>query len=289
MNAINIGGIRVKIVSASDLYYSQDDRFLLFTEKYDPASQMLDIICKLPISEVTANPYLKKANWLGLSSPLLGSPQVQNYLHLAEGNADMLTIELNEDVVTIFDFKINCVSIFISDNFVAQHKKNVIGSLMFAIFMPSMMSMLVHSSAVVLNQRVAILLAPDEGGKTTAALLSTILSDDQVLIKCADGEILASGTPWGIYADNKIKMPVGGIFLLKKADRFSLSPLFPATLERYLWDEHKGQFAILPNILKDWARVITRMICNSVPAWTLSFPKDNIDWMEVDAVMPKRR
>ena len=265
MKIVDIGGIKVRIISASELVYPQDKKFIPFYT----SSDNFDI------------------TWRFIKTKFLNVPdsiEVKKYLELSSDYSEMLTIESTVDVVTILDFKINCVNIFFNQRFASKNTKNIIGSLLFAVFMPQFSSMLLHSSAILRSGKVNIFVAPDEGGKTTSVLLSDrgkILCDDQVLIRKIDGRYQAFGTPWGLYT-SKLQGPANRIFLLRKSDHFDIQPLSPKTLSAHIWKDHRSQLLTLPESLAEKSKEIVRDICNSIPAWTLSFTKDFIDWNEID-------
>lgn len=242
----------------------------------------------LPPIDPEIDPLLVRASRLGSSSPLLGSPQVHTCLEQALDHTDCLTVEMHHGAVTILDFMANRADFFISSEFSAEQKQRVIGPSLLAIFMPHFSAMLLHASALVRNNRTAIFLAPNEGGKTTAARLAPsgiILSDDQVLVRQTHVGFQASGTPWGLYSNSKLQAPLSGLFLLEKSRHFALNPLQPTELSHYLWEEHKNQLAILPPPLQTKAREIIVAISNSAPTWKLSFSKDAIDWETIDKAM----
>ncbi|MEI6614301.1 MAG: hypothetical protein WCL37_05340 [Chrysiogenales bacterium] len=234
------------------------------------------------------NLHQARVNRLGDGNAILRMPQVQKRLEQARDHTEWLTIEMHPGAVTVLDFKENRADMFISQEFATELGNHGIGPAMLALFMPHFSAMLLHASALVRNNRTAIFLAPDEGGKTTAALLAssgTILSDDQVLVRQTHVGFQASGTPWGLYCNSKLQAPLSGLFLLEKSGHFALNPLPPKELSRYLWEEHKNQLAILPPPLQTKARKIIVAISNSAPTWKLSFAKDAIDWEAIDKAM----
>jgi len=159
-----------------------------------------------------------------------------------------------------------------------------------ATFLPNFNALMLHASAIVRNGRAAVFLAPDEGGKTTAVRLApsgTILCDDQVIVRRGRGGFRAWGTPWGLHVDARTSAPLSGLFLLKKAKRFALEPLQGRSLIPFIWEEIKNPLSILPKPLKKKAFSILCDIVESVPCWTLSFPKNHIDWNEIDAALKR--
>ncbi len=208
----------------------------------------------------------------------------------ASKHSSHLVIEGLAQTVSIFDFYSNRADVFYS---LANHKQfqhHAIGPAMLAPFLPSFHALMLHASAIVRNGRAAVFLAPDEGGKTTAVRLApsgTILCDDQVIVRRGRGGFRAWGTPWGLHVDARTSAPLSGLFLLKKAKRFALEPLQGRSLIPFIWEEIKNPLSILPKPLKKKAFSILCDIVESVPCWTLSFPKNHIDWNEIDAALKR--
>ena len=119
---------------------------------------------------------------------------------------------------------------------------------------------LLHASAIIRDGRAAVFLAPDEGGKTTAVRLAssgTILCDDQVIVRRRRKRFHVWGTPWGLHVNATAHAPLAGLFLLKKAKRFSLTHLPAHRLVPFIWQEIKAQLSILPKPLKTKAFMMT--------------------------------
>ncbi|MCX6556584.1 MAG: hypothetical protein NTW95_04005 [Candidatus Aminicenantes bacterium] len=289
-----IGGLNIVIRSPQNLPFLNDDRFDPFRGDTTAADICWDYQIILPADLILppldpeSDTLLAQACRIGRESPLLAATQVKASLEQAREHADQLVVEMHQEAVTILDFSTHRADMFFNPDFGNQLRQHCIGPAMLALFMPHFSAMLLHASAVVRKGKTAVFLAPDEGGKTTAARNSpegTILCDDQVLVRQTHGGFQASGTPWGLYCNSKLQAPLSGLFLLEKSGHFALNPLPPKELSRYLWEEHKNQLAILPPPLQAKAREITVAISNSVPSWKLSFSKDTIDWEAIDNAM----
>ncbi len=158
-------------------------------------------------------------------------------------------------------------------------------------FLPNFKALMLHASAVVHRGKAAVFLAPDEGGKTTAALLAPsgiILGDDQVIVRRVRGSFRVWGTPWGLHVNPRANAPLAGLFLLKKAKRFSLNPLPAQNVVPFMWEEIKNPLSILPKPLKQKAFNLLCDIARSAPCWTLAFPKNHIGWDEIDDAMKRK-
>ncbi len=243
-----------------------------------------------PPLDPDSDPLLAKAGRRGTDSPLLRSMQVQACLNHARDHTDLLFVEIFPEALSILDFKNNRANFFYTAGSAPQVEKRLIGPAMLAPFLPSFTACLLHASAIVRHGRTAVFLAPDEGGKTTAVRLSpsgTILCDDQLLLRRFPEGYRVSGTPWGLHVDAKVQPPLGGLFLLEKASRFALAPLAPYDLVPHIWEEIKNSISILPKPLKKKAFAIVCEIVAAVPAWRMSFPKEQIDWEKIDQAMKR--
>ncbi len=157
-----------------------------------------------------------------------------------------------------------------------------------ALFLPIFSHAMVHSSALLLENRVALLLAPDEGGKTTALSLAPRgipLSDDQNVLQIKDGKITVYPIPWTKPPYPGQSGPLGGMFLLEQGSEFKLAPVKPREVLSYLWGEHEYCSRMLPNPYRQKFFDILHMACNAVPCYRLTFAKDSLDWDAVDRAM----
>ncbi len=196
--------------------------------------------------------------------------------------------EIREGALTRIDLDRNRLWQFFDSAGAGRLARHGLGPAMLALFLPRFNALMLHASAIVRNGRAAVFLAPDEGGKTTAVRLApsgAILGDDQVIVRRRRGTFHAWGTPWGLYVNAREHAPLAGLFLLKKAKRFSLTPLPARSIVPFIWEEIKGPLAILPKPSKKRAFNTLCDIAEETPAWTLAFPKHHIDWQEVDEAL----
>jgi len=248
-----------------------------------------DLTAAMPDPEI--DPRLAQAGRRGISSKLLRSATVSRRLEAAKEHVRDLFIEMYPSKMTVIDFHSERVDSY----FLCQKDRGLprrwIGPALLAPFLPRFDALIIHASAIVRNDRAAVFLAPDEGGKTTAVRLApsgTILGDDQVIVRRRRGKFHAWGTPWGLHMNAAAHAPLAGLFLLKKAKRFFLTPLPARSLVPFIWGEIKAPLAILPKPLKKKAFNILCDITAAVPAWTLAFPRNHIDWHEVDLALQGR-
>jgi len=262
-----IGGLAIQIRAANTLPWLRSDNL----ESFQIAARRADI------------------TWTYLTvNPLPGSPRIKALLHHAREHAERYAVEANAQAVTILDFKKKRADIYISPEFAPEAASRRIGPAMLAPFLPGFEACLLHASAVVRGGRTAVFLAPDEGGKTTAALLSpegAILSDDQVLVRRFPEGFRVAGTPWGLHFDAKLQAPLSGFYLLEKGRDFSLTPLSARALVPYIWEEARDSLSILPTAQKKKAFTLICAMAASVQAWKLSFAKGYIDWQAIDETL----
>jgi hypothetical protein len=116
-----------------------------------------------------------------LKNSLFNSYIVRNQLNICLKQIDSITIEIQPHSIIIFNHKSCEVFIFYSQDFDKSLVDFILGPSIFAQFLPIFSAAMIHSSAVVIDKKAAIFLAPDKGGKTTAAKLASgfpILCDD---------------------------------------------------------------------------------------------------------------
>jgi len=149
-------------------------------------------------------------------------------------------------------------------------------------------SAILHGAAVNIGGKIAVFIAPDEGGKTTVVTKfnqNKILSDDQILIKMEKDRINVYSTPFGTLGNSLQKGELGGIFYLKKSNKFQLLPMSKTDLIKFLWNEHKLTWVTLPKKLRFVAFNLITDFCYYAPIYKMEFPIDYIDWDEIDKVM----
>lgn len=223
-----------------------------------------------------------------LESPLLRSPVVRTRLRSCLNQSEQIGFELHHSSVLIFDFARLKLEFFYASDLSEVLADCRVGASLFASFMAAFSAAMVHSSGLILSGAAALFLAPDEGGKTTVLEHSppgtTILCDDQNILKKEGDAVIAYSTPWGLYTNGSKQVKLGGLFLLEQAEHFELIPLKPVDVLEYLWNEHPGRL-FLPKILRIRAFEILFDACNQAPAYRMRFPKDYVDWDAIDAAM----
>jgi hypothetical protein len=159
--------------------------------------------------------------------------------------------------------------------------------LSFAPLMPLFSAVQVHCAGVVHRGKAALFLAPNAGGKTTAAASTPgleVLSDDQVVLRGQAGEFMAYGTPWGKHTSPG-KAPLGGFFILEKADHFELVACQPLEVLDYLQQEHAALWEALPSRYRQPAQLLLWQACRQAPAYRLRFTRQGPDWDAIGAVL----
>jgi hypothetical protein len=218
---------------------------------------------------------------MGPDSPLLKSPMVRFQLRKCLNHQEDISLEMHAESFSIFDFYSKKLMIY----YLSKRKKSLescaVGPGILAPFFPLFGGFMLHSSSSVLNNKAALFLAKDEGGKTTvikSAVPQDVLSDDQNIIKKEDGAFFVHSTPWSTFPNGPRNARLGGLFMLEKASEFSLVPINPVDVLSFLWEEHYGSTLFLPKKLRIAAFDLLREACRSVPTYRMRFPKEYIDW-----------
>ncbi|MBU0491735.1 MAG: hypothetical protein KKA73_10055 [Chloroflexi bacterium] len=230
--------------------------------------------------------------WI-LDMSLLNSPIVRDTLQAGLDRSEEVEALKYQDGIMVWNRSQDTIDFFYPEGgarYDNDPEKRVAANLqhMFVAFLPQFSAVMVHSSGVVRNQRAALFLAPDAGGKTTVLSLSTdglLLSDDQIILREEAGDIVAHATPFGQMTSGPVQAPLGGLFVLEKAPHFELAPFKPAELVKMLWDEHLYYTSLLPQPLKLRAFDLFYEMCHRVPVYRMRFPKDYVDWDAIDAAM----
>jgi hypothetical protein len=223
-------------------------------------------------------------------SPLLRSPVVRARLQAGLNQSEGVGLSLRHTTATIFDFARRELDTFYTPDQRDFLADCYVGPGIFAVFLPTFSAAMVHSSSLIRNDAAALFLAPDEGGKTTVvkhSTASTILGDDQIILRKEGDAFMAHGTPWGLIANSFQQARVGGFFLLEQAERFELIPLKPVDALKHLWNEHLVYRLFLPRHLMVRAFEILYEACRQAPVYRMRFPKDCVDWDAIDAAMAR--
>jgi hypothetical protein len=203
--------------------------------------------------------------------------------HLAD-----CTVDFRFNSITIHDFsRKELVSLC------AQTEKKSLEAIrmdpsLWAPFFPLFSAFLTHSSAVIRNGGAIVFLAPDEGGKTTAARTAppeSILSDDQNVIRKENGSFFVHSTPWSLFYNGIRRAPLRAFFLLEKAPAFKLAILKPRGLVDYLWQEHLNASLMVPKAFRAQTFDLVCDIAKAAPAFVMHLPKGYVDWDAVDRAM----
>ncbi len=107
--------------------------------------------------------------------------------------------------------------------------ENMFTSKCFSIFALAYSSIMIHSSAIVVDGNAYLFSANSGVGKSTHTKLwqkylgnenTIILNDDKPILKCYNDKIIAYGSPWAgnSFECENIKAPVKGIVFLSQGD-----------------------------------------------------------------------
>jgi hypothetical protein len=160
----------------------------------------------------------------------------------------------------------------------------------FSTFLPVFSAALIHSSCIMRHNLAAMFLAPSTGGKTTVVKTINgdyVLSDDQVILRKEGDTIWAHGTPFGKLGNGPLRVKLGGLFLLEKAERFELTAIKPVDVLQYLWSAQLIYTFFLPADLRAKAYQMLYMACHQAPCYLMRFHKDYVDWDAIDLAMAK--
>jgi hypothetical protein len=161
------------------------------------------------------------------------------------------------------------------------------GSFPYSIMLHLFDSVLLHAACVDFGGRCALMPAPDEGGKTTAAGLFgeyRVLSDDFVLLRRSGRGFTAWGTPWTTFPPVQAGSDIGGIFLLEKAGSFELVQAGMTECFSALWADHGFMQRMMPAGHAESFFGLCSDIAASAPVRRMRFPAGYLDAGAVKAV-----
>jgi len=217
----------------------------------------------------------------GLSSPVARLPEILSKLrYLKRLGLDHL-VEFHNYSASIYNFEKSELFLYRVRTLIQEKPQLYFSPIALSCFFPGFRSLLLHGAGVVNGKKAIIFLAPNGGGKTTAAKLMrnhTILSDDHVILKVKRGSAEVFGSPWGRYTNAKRHGILSGIFLLEKANTFSVENITKTEMIEYLWKEHHLYYWKCPLRLRIAAFHLINDFVRSAPVYRLKFSKDYIDW-----------
>lgn len=221
-------------------------------------------------------------------SPFLALDDVQKRLHGATNFADHISLELLPNQLSILDFHHLTLDVYHPSDISSGTLFAYLGEYMIAPFLIPFDAVILHSASVVRHKRAAVFLGHDGAGKTTVAHSAKdaeILCDDQVILRRLGGQFTAFGTFWGRTFQAQGQAPVGGLFFIEQSDRFSLTPLSPLAVMKYLWTEYPYTHHPLPLRYCSRAFNLLMDLCLHVPAYLMKFGLRDIDWAAIDAAL----
>lgn len=220
-----------------------------------------------------------------LDSAAARNPLVVQSLRACTSNPEMCDLEFAWDRVIVCNFAERWANILYpptrcrkdTDELFMAGLRNLLGR-----FFPLFGATLVHGAGAVLDGRVALVVAPDGGGKTTLVRSlpdAAVLSDDHVVVRpqVGGGGRIAS-TPFGSRTSGPAWAPLGGLFLLSKAASPAVRPADRETALSWLLDGPQRSWLACPPPLRARAFGIMVDILRDVPLYRLEAPLEFADW-----------
>ena len=290
---MRVGGLTIRVKSPPGLNFFHRERFTPFW----CASRHHDILWNFQLVDANNPPSMDATDDANddpairlppAGPPIRDTKPVRKRMERSGGPSEWVLCEEHADSFVMLDFKTHRMDMFFTPSAARKASDRIATSALLAPFLPGFDACMLHASAVVRGGRSALFLAPDEGGKTTAARLSPsgiILGDDQVIVRRYGNKFRVSGTPWGLHINARDAYPLGGLFLLKKAAQFNLERLSIHELIPEIWKEINAPLSILPKTLRKKAFSLVCDMADAAPVWRMSFPINAIDWAAVEKAM----
>lgn len=292
-----MGGVVFQAASSFEIpYYKHIASFARYRVSDDLVPDITHIYQEVTPDSLTLPPLsrelrtrLRRVPRTGLDSILLRSPKVWACVETSLLASPHIYIQQSDESFLILDLTQSRLTAFFSSAQLEALQRSRYMSGLLAPFLPAFSASMVHSSAVMINGRAALFLAPDEGGKTTVARQTpdsnAVLCDDQNIVRIVDGRVEVHSTPWGLLGNGPQHARLGGIFLLEQSDHFSLRPIQAGDILQYLWNEHIGCRIVLSREYRTRLFDIFYRIAHSAPAYLMRFGKTGVRWDEIDAAM----
>jgi hypothetical protein len=238
--------------------------------------------------------------WQELARLLLSEPSARQVIESSLVDPEILQIDLEGDELFIRDYTRHIFHYFYVADYLEYNQGmdsiNVKRAQIISAFRRVVTTSLascsiaaVHSSGVVLNGRAAMFLAPSTGGKTTVVQNALpgmiVLSDDHIGLAQKDSAIIAHATPFSRITSGPNQAPLGGMFLIEKAENFQLERIESLQMLSYLWDEKPQEIVQLPRQQRVAVKTVLMDACHQVPVYTMKFPKNYVDWDRIAAAL----
>jgi hypothetical protein len=218
-------------------------------------------------------------------SPLLGSAEAREIISRALEGADpeRTALLLHLMTIEIRDFARRTATVLVAPGYRALLDTPQAGQslrMLFSLFLPSCGRFLLHCAGVRIGGAAVALLAPDSGGKSTAASLApagAVICDDRAMVSREGGRFVLHPTPWNLAGEGP-GSALSAVVLLSKGTGFSLSPAGARDAAAFAWADNMHFFRDIPRGDREAAFDLVGSMCSSVPCLRMTFPPDRIDW-----------
>lgn len=218
-------------------------------------------------------------------SPLLGVAEAREIISRALEGADpeRTALLLHLMTIEIRDFARRTATVLVAPGFRALLDTPQAGQslrMLFSLFLPSCGRFLLHCAAVRLGRAAVALLAPDSGGKSTAASLApagAVICDDRAMVSREGGRFVLHPTPWNQSGEGSCS-ELSAVVLLSKGPGFTLAPAAARDAAAFAWADNMHFFRDIPRGDREMAFDLVGSMCSSVPCLRMTFAPDRIDW-----------
>ncbi len=170
---------------------------------------------------------------------------------------------------------------FIDPYFIAGYRNLIRDSL------PVFNRVMIHGAALMIRDKAAVFLAPDEGGKSTlikSALGKKIFSDDNIILEMRKNSAHIHSTPFGELTSGNIMSELGAFFLIKKTKKFGIETAKPSTVLKFIWDDQFDKWYHFPKSLRIKLFDMIYDSAKKVPCFNLNAPKNFSAWDEIEKI-----
>jgi len=217
--------------------------------------------------------------------PLFHYREVLEYLKANERYLSSTYFVVRASFLIVFNLFHKEIIFFAKENGLKYLGYRQLSPELFSPFFASRGEFLLHSSGVVRDDKAALFLAPDGGGKTTVAKsvpTAAVLCDDQAIIKNEPPRFFAYPTPWGKINGRQVGAPVQGLFFIEKAGSFRITPISPVECITRIWDDNSWKLAFLTAETRLQVFDLVCKTATQIKAYRCETLPGGVDWAVID-------
>lgn len=220
-------------------------------------------------------------------NPILSRTDIIQRIKKLIGSREEAYIAIGEENITIHCFDRNHSEIYFTPSAIQIIQNTLRFAFYSNLILHSATSL--HSSGIIRKGRAALFVAESGGGKSTVVDLASdgtfLLNEDCVIIRNLNGNFNAFSNPFGGRTDGPNRAEIAAFFILKKGDKFSLSPHTPLEVIARAWDDNYILWGPLPLKYRIKLFSLYYDMFSNIPVYLMEFPVNFVDWDQIDSIL----